>query len=214
MCAATIRALEIRDEAAIIRGMTRGELEARVLEGERAQASAPADVSAQLRLTAQAEADALAQSADAQARHDQAGAASARALALQMTAERERLEAGNARYEQWATDTRDRREIAGRAGVELQRRAQPHPQREQRAQPADQPQTMTGWWQQFEADIEAVERAVVRQHQAAIDAGDPWPPQHAPEPDPSAAPRLDPKLSPGDEPVHDDTIARLDELLA
>ncbi len=47
--------------------MTRGELEARVLDAERALASAPPDVSAQLRLTAHAEADALAQSADAQA---------------------------------------------------------------------------------------------------------------------------------------------------
>ena len=73
---------------------------------------------------------------------------------------------------------------------------------------------MAGWWQQFEADIEAVERALACQHQAAIDAGDPWPPQRTPEPDPSAAPRLDPKPSPGDEPVHDDTVTRLDELLA
>jgi hypothetical protein len=53
-----IRALEIRDENDIIHGMTHGELEARTLEAERAQASAPPDVSRQLRLTAQAEADA------------------------------------------------------------------------------------------------------------------------------------------------------------
>ena len=74
-------ALEIRDEADIIRGVDRGELEARMLAGERAQASAPADVSATLRLTAQAEADALQQSADAQAQRDETGAASAKALA-------------------------------------------------------------------------------------------------------------------------------------
>ncbi len=89
MRAATIRALEFRDEADIIRGMTRGELEAQVLDGERAQASAPPDVSSQLRLTAQAEANTLAQSADAQsadaqARHDHAAAASAMALARQV----------------------------------------------------------------------------------------------------------------------------------
>jgi hypothetical protein len=52
-----IYALEIRDEAGIIRGLTRGELEARILDAERAQASAPPDVSRQLRLTAQAQAD-------------------------------------------------------------------------------------------------------------------------------------------------------------
>ena len=78
---ATIRALEIRDEADILRGMSRGALEARILEGERAQANAPPDLSDQLRLTARAEADALAQCADAQARHDQVGASSARAPA-------------------------------------------------------------------------------------------------------------------------------------
>ena len=55
---AAIRALEISDEADIIRGMTHGELEARALEAERAQATAPPDVSRQLRLTAQAEAEA------------------------------------------------------------------------------------------------------------------------------------------------------------
>ena len=49
---ATIRALEIRDEADIMRGMTRGEPEVRILEAERAQASAPPEVSRQLRLTA------------------------------------------------------------------------------------------------------------------------------------------------------------------
>ncbi len=115
---ATIRALEIRDEADIIRGMSRGEPEARILEGERAQASTPPDVSGQLRLTAQAEADALAESADAQARHDQAVVSSASALALQLAAERQRLEAGNARYEQWAADrpgqARNSRESRGR----------------------------------------------------------------------------------------------------
>ena len=79
-------ALEIRDELGIISGMSVGDLEARILEGERAQASAPPDVSSQLRLTAQAEADALAQSADAQARHDQAAAAGASALARHLAA--------------------------------------------------------------------------------------------------------------------------------
>ena len=96
---AVFTALEIRDEAAILRGMHRGELEARVLAGERAQASAPPDVSGTLRLTAQAEADTLRQSADAEVQQDATGAASAKALAAQLAAERKRLQAGNARYE-------------------------------------------------------------------------------------------------------------------
>ena len=53
----TFRALEIRDEAEIMRGMTQGELEAQVLVGERAIANAPLDVSTQLRDIAQAQAD-------------------------------------------------------------------------------------------------------------------------------------------------------------
>jgi len=56
---AVFAALEIRDEADILGSLDRGQLEAWVLAGERAQASAPPDVSGTLRLTAQAEADAL-----------------------------------------------------------------------------------------------------------------------------------------------------------
>ena len=47
----TVRALEIADEQAEIRAMSRGELEGQVLDGDRAQATAPPDVSSQLRLT-------------------------------------------------------------------------------------------------------------------------------------------------------------------
>ncbi len=77
---------------------------------QRTPASAPA--------VAHELADALAESADAQARHDQAVVSSASALALQLAAERQRLEAGNARYEQWAADrpgqARNSRESRGR----------------------------------------------------------------------------------------------------
>ena len=216
-------ALEIRDEAAILRGMHRGELEARVLAGERAQASAPPDVSGTLRLTAQAEADALQQSADAEVQHDATGAASAKALAAQLAAERQRLEAGNARYET-VVGRHPRHQGNGRKsqGRTPTPRARPAGGRTQ-AQPGGQPQTTAGWWREFEADLQAAERAIARQHQAAIDAGEPWPPQHAPEPNPSSAPEPDagpaPKASPEDEPapaqpMQDNRAARLDELLA
>ena len=59
----TMKALEITEDS--YRSMTRGELEARILDGDRAQASAPADVSSQLRITTRAEADAWQQSANA-----------------------------------------------------------------------------------------------------------------------------------------------------
>ena len=91
-------------------------------QAERAQAGAPPDVSRQLRLTAQAEADAWQQSADAATRHDQAGAASAAILAGQLAAERQRLEADNARYEKWSAATAGTRETAAKAQAELERR--------------------------------------------------------------------------------------------
>ena len=220
---AVFTAMEIRDEAAILRGMHRGELEARVLAGERAQASAPPDVSGTLRLTAQAEADALQQSADAEVQHDETGEASAKALAAQLAAERPRLQAGNARYETWSAGTRDTRETAGKAKAELQRRGRAQLKEETQAQPGGQPQTTAGWWRELEADLHAAERAIARQHQAAIDAGEPWPPQRTPGPDPSSAPEPDagpaPKASPEDDPapaqpMQDNRAARPDELLA
>ena len=115
-----IRALEIRDETEIIRGMTHGELEARILDGERAQASAPPDVSRELRLTAQAEADAWQQSADAEIKHDPAGSAGATALARHMAAQREQLEAANAHYGHGPRHQQQEgssRESQGRAGA-------------------------------------------------------------------------------------------------
>ena len=220
---AVFTALEIRDEAGIIRSLHCGELEARVLAGERAQASAPPDISGTLRLTAQGEADALQQSADARAQHDETGAASAKALARQMAAERQRLEAGNARYENWAAGTRDTRDTAGKARAELKRRGQAQPERDSQPQPGGEPQTAAGWWRELEADVQAVERAIARQHQAAIDAVEPWPPRRTLEPDPLSAPRPDPKSAPETsaedepvpaQPVQDDRSARLDELLA
>ena len=163
----TMKALEITEDS--YQAMTRGELEARILDGEHAQASAPADVSSQLRVTAQAEADAWQQSADAEAAHDQPAAAAAKALASQMTAEKTRLEALNAAYEGWADKSKSIREAAGKAKSELGRRGQ--------AQPQERPQTMAGWWRQLDADLDAVDRALGRERQAAIAAGKPWPPE-------------------------------------
>ena len=63
---AVLVALEIRNEADILRGLDRGELEARALQGQRVRAAAPPDVSTRLRLAAQAEADAWQQAAGAE----------------------------------------------------------------------------------------------------------------------------------------------------
>ena len=168
MRSSTMKALAIPGN--LYATMIRGELEAQILDGERAQAAAPPEVSGQLRITAQAEADAWRQSADAAAAHDRSAAANARALARQMAAEKTRLEAMNAAYEAWSGRTSATRETAAQAKAELGRRGH--------AQPAEKPPAMAGWWRQFEADLDAMERAIVREHQAAIAAGQLWPPQH------------------------------------
>ena len=213
MRTAVLAALEIRDEADILGGLDRGELEARVLQGQRAQAAAPPDVSSQLRLTAQAEADAHGQFADAQTRHDHIGAACAIALAAQLAADRQLLEAASARYEQWSADTRATRDAAGKATAELQRRghAQPESQPQQRSD--NEPEQMTGWWHQLEADAEAVNCVDASEYQAASDAGEPWPSQRTLEIDPPATPSPAPEVSSANERTQDDQAARLYELL-
>ena len=198
--------------------MTYGELEARILDGDRALASAPPDVSRELRLTAQAEADAWQQSADAQVKHDQAGSADATALARHMAARREQLQAANTRYQTWATDTSSRREAAGKASAELQRRGLAQQTAgQQQAEPEREPQTMVDWWRQLEADLAAMDRAIEHEHQAAIAAGKAWSPERHPRPEPEPMPEPDSTPGAGQEAGGrsgpDDQAARLDRLL-
>jgi len=200
---AAIRALEIRDEADIMRGLTHGELEARVLDVERAWANAPPEVSAQLRLTAQAEADTWQQAAEAATNHDHSQVADAQTLASQISAQRQQLEAASTRYEEWSAATTSIRETAATAKAELERRGLVQQPAEQQPEPTSQPQSITGWWRQFEADAAAVDASLERERQAAIAAGDPWPPR--PEPVPQASPAFNPKP--------EGQAARLDELL-
>ena len=214
MRTAVLAALEIRDEADILRSLDRGELEARALQGQRAQAAAPPDVSRQLRLTAQAEADAHRQAADARTQHDQTGAASATALATQLAAERQRLEADNARYEQWSTNTHVTREAAGKAIAELERRGHAQPGGEPDAQREDEPQLAAGWSQQLEANAKAVDGAGTSEHQAASNTGNPWPSERVSNMNPLSASRPEPRPSPENEPAQENQAARLDELLA
>ena len=219
LCQAAIRALELRHETEITRRMTHGELEAQILDGDRAQASAPPDVARELRLTAQAEADAWQQAADAQIRHDPAGSAAAKALARHMAAQREQLQAADDRYQTWNACAGSTREAAGKARAELERRKLAQRTGEQRQpQARREPQTTVQWWRQLESDLAALDRAIGREHQAAVTAGKPWPPEHTPQPQPE--PVREPENSPGSDPQADgqsgldDQTARLDELLA
>jgi conjugative relaxase-like TrwC/TraI family protein len=201
-----IREMEIRDEAALWTGMDRGQLEAHTAAAERAHATAPTDVSSKLRATAHAEADAWQQAAAAQSSGDDAEANNAQQLAGLLSTERQDLEARNAEHEQWADSTRTVRENGDMAAAELNRRGHqadvpqggvtPVP-REQpatgseletegpasfqtRPEAAGEPQTTLEWLREFEANVAAVERSIEREHQAAVDAGQLWPPARQP----------------------------------
>ena len=204
-----IRALEIRDEADIIRGLTRGDLEARILDAERAQATAPPDVSRQLRFTAQAEADTWHQYADAALQRNQTQATNAKALASRISAERQQLEAVNARYEHWSAATAGIRETAANARAELERRGfsrhslesrQPHPEPTPPEAATRQPQPG-----------EVVAR---REHQAAAVEEElrPPEPESTPRNNPSGAREPDGRLGSGRQPSrHDELLVRAAE---
>ena len=100
------------------------------------------------------------------------------------------------------------RETAARAKAELERREHARqPAAQQQLGPGGNPLTMAGWWQQLEADLTAAERALERQHQAAIVAGGPWPPQRTPQPEQELRATPSPEVKPGNR------AARLDQLL-
>jgi hypothetical protein len=187
---AVLVALEIRDEADILRGLDRGELEARALQGQRARAAAPPDVSTRLRLAAQAEADAWRQAAGAQTRHDHTAAANATALGAHLAAQRQRLEADHARYEQWSASTRVIRDTAGKATAVLQRRGQAQP------------------------DAGAVDCAGAGEPRAASSIAAPWSPQRVPDMHPPSTPKPELRTTPENEPAQQNQSARLAELLA
>ena len=169
---ATIKALEIAVDP--METMTRGELEALVLDGERAQDWAPPDVTSQLRLTSQAEADAWRQSADAEVAAKAREAADARALASQLAAEKARLEPMNATYEGWSGTTAAIRNSAGKAKAELARRGEAE----------EEPQQDSGdWWRELEANVAGVDRAIAAERAEAQAQGLPWPPEPEPEPE-------------------------------
>jgi hypothetical protein len=134
-----------------------------------------------------------------------------------MAAERSGLEAASARYEEWSAKTAGTRETAGKAKAELQRRGhEPAPAE------TPQPQGTLEWWREFETDVEAADRALARQQQAAIHVGQPWPPVRHPQPQPEAEHAPQPGKTmpeqpeiPGPEADHDgEHAARLDELQA
>ncbi len=100
-------------------------------------------------------------------------------------------ETANARYEEWSARTASIRETAGKAKAELQRRGQ---QPTTGGTPG--PQSTAAWWREFQADVDAMDRAIEREHQAAVHDGQPWPPDRKPE----AGHQEPDAIAPGSEP--------------
>jgi conjugative relaxase-like TrwC/TraI family protein len=174
----TIAALEIRDDEALIRASSRGELESKVAEGERVMVHAPADVSGVLKLTANAERETLQQKVDADLAGDQAVASGAASIAEKLTARKAVLEEQHHEYETWAERTGDTRTSAEKAQAELTRRGEA---------PAEQ--SAVEWWREFEANLEKASEAIAAERAAALAAGDSWPPVHQ-----AAGPQAEPEV--------------------
>ena len=190
---ASMRALEIRDETEYLRGLSRGELEARVQAGERAMAVSPPDTSADLRSAGQARADAWAQHADATAAGREDEAQGAADLARLMEARERALEPQAGRYEGWSADTAQVRDDAAKARAELARRG-----REPDMPPGGDggaggggPQTQPGpeagpgeaaWWAQFDSMQAAIDALLAREREQAEAARRPRTPEPRPEP--------------------------------
>ena len=211
----TFQALEIADEQAEIHAMSRGELEARVLEGDRAQATAPPEVAAgcgwpprprptpgsRLRLPKQT---------TTRCRPTRPG------HWLTRWPGEGRLEAANTRYDGWSATTATTRETAGKAKTELQRRGHEQPPQKRRSLRA----CSNGG---RNSGPRRGRRARARPPAPGLDrAGQPWPPvrhpaaqleaEHAPQPGNSMSGQpeiLEPEADPDSE-----RAARLDELRA
>ena len=135
-------------------------------------------------------ADAWRQAAGARTRHDHTAAANATALAAHLAAQRQRLEADHARYEQWSASTRVIRDTAGKATAELQRRGQAQP------------------------DAGAVNCAGAGEPPAASNIAAPRSPQRVPDMHPPSTPKPELRTTPENEPAQQNQSARLAELLA
>ena len=113
------------------------------------------------------------QAEQAEADGDAQLASDSRAAAAEETRQADELSAAQDTRDAWDRAHEAKRLAARAARQELDRRGiEPEPEHRE-------PESLTGWWRQFEADAQAAERALDRQHQAAIDAGQPWPPKPA-----------------------------------
>ena len=135
--AASVRALELPDEVALLKAMGRGELEARVREYARAEAVAPVDVQADIVSIAATRQQFVDQAKDARQAANEELAQSAEEMARILEADRERLQVADSARLEWEETTADKARGAGQARAELDRRG-PARWDEHRARPEAQ----------------------------------------------------------------------------
>jgi conjugative relaxase-like TrwC/TraI family protein len=189
---AALRALEIRPDDERLAAMSRAQLEAEVVAGERAMAAAPEDQTERLRETAAARQNAWVRHAAAVEAGKAEDAERAKATASSIEAHEADLAARTADYEAWSARTAAEREEAGRARAELARRG-PDPRYGGGSGPRgpdgpDDPDggprkpdgdlDLVAWHRTFESDLAKVDAALTAQREKAEAAGEPWPPPH------------------------------------
>jgi hypothetical protein len=120
-----VRALGLPDEAALLKAMGRGQLEAEIRGYERAQVTAPVDVRAEMD-TNRANLAAAAQQADTAKTTDDPGlTATAAALQAEAATERDRLRVADAARREWEEATAEQAARAAKARDELRHRKAP-----------------------------------------------------------------------------------------
>jgi hypothetical protein len=123
--AASVRALGLADDTAMLKAMGRGELEVPVREYARAEALAPPDLSTQIRNNDGARVYTRKQAQAAAAAGNEELARSASALADTIGAEGEQMKVAQAARDEWAEATAPKAEAAAAARAELRTRGTP-----------------------------------------------------------------------------------------
>ena len=167
----THRDLEIPADEVSVRAKSRAELEGTVHVYTRAAETAPPDMARQLDYHHKQAAGLERQAEQAETDGDAQLACDSRTAAAEENRQADELSAAQDARETWGRAHEAKRLAARAARQELGRRGiEPEP--EHRGH-----ESLTGWWRQFEAAAEAAERAIDRQRQTAINAGQPWPPR-------------------------------------
>ncbi|MGH3235767.1 MAG: AAA family ATPase, partial [Streptosporangiaceae bacterium] len=178
---ASVRALQLPDEAALLRAMNRGQLEAQVHEYTRAEAVAPQDVQAEVGDREHALEEAREQVKDAHLAGDVAAAEAAETAADQHAGDLSRLAVADAARREWREATAAQETAAREATAELRRRGLA----------GRVPETGAGEERQAETHAEFPER--LSQIRAGAEARQEA--QAAQEAGPQAAPDIDPELA-------------------